>query len=462
MPQACRFLAGFSALLIAACLPAQPTSATVVYKVRKLIDPASGKVVENASIVVAGGRILDVSNASSATVPAGAKVDDFGDRYIIPGLIDTHGHLYSNLINGHSSNEALPRLWLAGGVTSVLAPGSFNPEGDIAIRNRIDSGALPGSRFFLAGEYLQMSPPETGMAPIRTPAEAKLRIELWASRGISAVKLYNGMQGEIMRTAVAYAHEHGLRVLAHLGATTYQEAIDSGVDVIYHGAYAFPEIQPKDMPAEAVGMIHFAPPEFDKYYEALVTADLAQPRVAAVMRSAARSAVVFAPTLVALEPPNMTVHHMEEQRKYFSPEAWKKVEGRATAVERPYARKLLEKNLEFTRDAHAAGVRLALGTDLTNLQQLPEFGLWREMELFAEAGLTPMEILRCATVNGAFAIGKSHQIGSLEPGKLADFVVLDADPLAHISAVRSVYRVVKSGVVYEPDALLKPAIGKIH
>jgi imidazolonepropionase-like amidohydrolase len=121
----------------------------------------------------------------------------------------------------------------------------------------------------------------------------------------------------------------------------------------------------------------------------------------------------------------------------------------------------VKKNKEFIRSAYDAGCLLSTGTDYVVLTMLPGWSLWREMEIFAEAGLPPMAVLKAATWNGAYAIGRTDQLGSVEAGKLADFVVLDANPLDNISNVRRVHRVVKGGVVYDPEQLLKPLLGKV-
>ena len=441
-----------------------PPASHYFLKCRKLIQPATGAVIETAVVEVSGGRVLRVGKAGEIQIPGDATLVDFGDKYVIPGLIETHAHLYTNLLQGHSSNELLPRLFLAGGITSVLVPGSFNPEGDFAIRNRVDSGVSPGPRFFLSGEYLQMSPPDTGMASVGTVEEAKLRIDRWADHGSAAIKIYNGMHGDILKAAIEHAHARGLRVVAHIGAITYSEAIEDGIDVLYHGIYAMPEVMPSGMPPEAIGMMNtdFAPPEYDRFYKALGDVDLHQPAITNMLKRAAAARVVFGLTIVALEPYSLQSDEMEKQRKFYSEEAWKKVEKRASSPTKPFAKAVFEKNIEFARLAHEAGVPLTIGTDLTNLQLLPQFAFWREMEIFAKAGMSPMEVLKAATANGAFAVGRSDSIGSIAPGQLADFVVLNADPLQNISNTRTVYRVVKNGAVYDPEVLLKPVIGRVH
>ncbi|GEM_PF-1118611 len=452
------------------CLPngyaqANQSAANFHYfvKAKLAINPANNQTIENAVIEVAGGKIIGIGKAKDFNLPADAKVFDYSDKTIIPGLIDTHAHFYGFLTFGHSTNEAFPYLFLANGVTSILSPGSGNPEGDIALKNRIDSGRAIGPRMFLAGEYLDMEPLRVPwMEPVKTEMEAKAKLDFWISRGASAVKVYTGMKGDLFRTVIAHAHQRGVKVNGHLEDTTWGEAIEMGIDVLHHGVYSFPEIMPKDIPPQTIGMINIAPPEFDKYYQAIMDANLQAPKIQAVFKAAAKAQVVFVPTVVALEPPDAVKDRMSEQQPFYAPEAWKRVEGRFNTEKRKYALLLTQKNIEFVREAHKAGVMLSTGTDFTNLQILPGWSLFREMEIFAEAGMKPMEVLKAATYNGAWAIGRSDLIGSLEAGKMADFVVLNANPLDNISNARTVYRVVKGGTIYTPEEVLKPVKGRIH
>lgn len=428
-----------------------------------VIDPASGRTIEGAVIEVSSGKILRVGRSADVAMPAGAALIDHSDKYIVPGFIDTHAHLYTNLTFGHSTNEALPYLFLANGVTSILAPGSGNPEGDIALKNKIDSGRAIGPRIFLAGEYLDMEPLRVPwMEPVRSDAEARAKLDHWFSRGASAVKVYTGTRGDILRTIITHAHARGAKVNGHLEDTTWADAIAMGIDVLHHGIYSFPEIMPAGIPPQTIGMINFAPPEYDKYYQAIVDADLKSTKIQSVFKAAANAKVVFVPTVVALEPPDIAKDRGSEQQPMFSADAWKRVEQRYNAEKKKYALLLTRKNVELVREAHRAGVMLSTGTDMTNLQILPGWSLFREMEIFADAGMKPMEVLKAATYNGAWAIGRTDQFGSIDAGKAADFVVLNADPLENISNVRSVFRVVKNGVVYVPEDVLKPVRGRIH
>jgi imidazolonepropionase-like amidohydrolase len=188
-----------------------------------------------------------------------------------------------------------------------------------------------------------------------------------------------------------------------------------------------------------------------------------------MFRAAAQRKVVLTPTAVVtelMEPGNFRKHHLEEQKRFYTPAAWQEMEKYVKGPPpKSYPAAVmaqeLKKNKEFIRRAYDAGCLLSTGTDYVVLTMLPGWSLWREMELFAEAGMPPMDVLKAATWNGAYAIGRSDLLGSLEEGKCADFVVLRANPLEKISHVRQVHRVVKGGVVYDRDQLLKALVGKV-
>jgi imidazolonepropionase-like amidohydrolase len=351
-----------------------------------------------------------------------------------------------------TTNENGPVLLLASGVTTASGPGSMDPGGDLAMKRRIDTGFWEGPRYFLAGEYLEMDPVTVRwMNPLFTPEEARLKIDYWSAQGASSIKMYARMSGEIMRTSAEHAHEMGLRVYAHVGATEWKDAIEMGVDQLFHGVLALPEGMPKNLPADAPGSRD----------EAIGRMDLNAPAIREALRLAAERKVVLSPTAVVREPIDMQKQRMEDQKRFYVPSTWEVVEKMAKQPPSPAVLAVMNKQREFIKAADQAGCILATGTDYVVWRLLPGFSLWREMELFSEAGLTPMKVLKAATWGGAYAIGRTDQLGSIETGKLADFVALNANPLDNISNVRNVYRVVKGGVIYDPQELLKSREGKI-
>jgi imidazolonepropionase-like amidohydrolase len=430
----------------------KPPDEHQVFTCKRLINPQTGAIIEDAAIEVNGGRVLRVGKRSEIGLPEGAKLVDYGDKYVIPGLIDTHGHLYGGVTYRQTTHPAIPNFYLAAGVTSIGAPGSMDPGGDLAMRNRINSGLWAGPRYYLAGEYLEMAPVTVGwMNPLSTPEEARLKVDRWAAEGGTMIKIYAQMHGDVLKAAIDEAHEHGMRVVAHIGAVTYKEAIEMGVDELFHGVLAMSDTRPKGVDQR----------DFDKWGQETAELNLNDPEIQIVFKMAAESRVVLCPTAVVMEPLDDAKDHLDEQRKYYTPEAWQGLHDISKKFERPFSNATMEKQKQFIKMASDAHCLLSTGTDLVIFFMLPGYSLWREMDIFAEAGLTPIQILRAATINGAYALGRTDQLGTVEPGKLADFVVLDADPTIDIHNVRKVSRVVKGGTVYDPEQLRKPWVGRI-
>ncbi|MBN1224955.1 MAG: amidohydrolase family protein [Candidatus Aminicenantes bacterium] len=431
----------------------RPVAEHLVFKAKRLIDPSSGETIEDVLIETANGRILKVTSAQGFRAPAGLTVVDLSDKYVIPGLIDTHGHLFGGMTTRHTTCDMHAAFYLAAGVTSVRSPGSMEPEGDIGLMNRINSGRYLGPRYFHSGPYVEGDPVTVGwMNPVVTPEEVKLKIDQLIRNGATSVKIYASMKGDVLKAAIEHGHAYGVKVIGHIGAVTYREAIAMGIDELFHGILAMPDILPKDIDQK----------DFKKVMKILSELDMSGSEMLDILRLAAEHRVVLTPTADVVEPMELARNHMEEQKQFYTPEAWGKLLERIEKPVFPDGEEILSKNKEFIRLAHEAGCILSTGTDQVGFSLLPGFSLWREMEIFAEAGLAPMEVLKAATVNGAYALGRSDLLGSVEPGKLADFVVLDADPLENISHVRRVHMVVKGGVVYEPGKLLTPLIGKYN
>jgi imidazolonepropionase-like amidohydrolase len=439
----------------------KPTAEHLFFKCKLLINPATRDTLADAIIETNGGTILRAGKADAFSLPAGAKVIDFGDKYVIPGLVDTHGHLYT-FMKGRvqKTDPRLPLFYLAAGVTTIGDPGSMDAAGDIALRNRIDAGEIPGPRYFLAGEYIEMPPNLSGwFDPIKTPEEARAKVHKWAAQGATAIKIYVNAHGDVMQAAIDEAHEHSMRVWAHVGAVTFQQAIDMGVDQLFHGASVMPDTR-----RPGISYTQWA-----EYSRETANLDLTHPKVQGLFRVAAQRKVVLTPTAViseCVEPGNYQKHYLEEQKRFYSPAGWEVMEKRIKGPPPKFypvevMAQELKKNKEFIRRAHDAGCLLSTGTDYTILTMLPGWSLWREMEIFAEAGLPPMEVLKAATWNGAYAVGRTDLLGSVEAGKFADFVVLDANPLEKITHVRRVHRVVKGGVIYDREQLLKDLVGKV-
>jgi imidazolonepropionase-like amidohydrolase len=432
----------------------RPTTERLFVKCGTLIDPATESVRKDMVMELVNGKILRIGTAAEVITEAGAKVLDFGTKFVIPGLIDTHAHLYGGVAARHATNDVHAPLYLACGVTTIRTPGSSSPDGDLGLRNRIDAGAFDGPRIFLSGAYIEADPPTVEwMNALRTPEEVRLTVDQWAQKGASSIKVYASMKGDLLKAAIEQAHAHGLKAIGHIGVTGYEAAMRAGLDEIFHGVSVMSDLVPSGVDQR----------QYFEWFKAVLGMDLGRPEYARILKLAAETRIVLTPTAAVFDEFDPSSESMVRQKPYYNAAAWESLEKRAK--QKPMlegADKIGALNLRFVKDAWQAGCILSTGTDKTNVVPLPGFSLWREMDAFARAGLPPMAVLKAATWNGALALGRSDFLGSLAPGKLADFVVLDKNPLDAVANVSAVHRVVKAGVVYNPEDLLKRLIGRIE
>jgi hypothetical protein len=428
----------------------EPKQLTI--RCKKLINPAENIILDNAFIEINNGRIMKIGLVDQGFSPNGELLD-YQSKTIIPGLVETHGHLYGGgLIDRHYTNALLAPLYLAAGVTSARFPGSMDPGGDLALQAKIHSGRFIGPRLYLSGEYIDMEPSIINWFDTsKTPEEARLKIDHWIGRGATSVKIYARMHGEILAAAIHHGHMHGVKVIAHVGAVSFREAIEMGIDELFHGIICCPESWPKDMKSV----------DYKRIFEYVPTINLSETDIPAMLQLAAEAGVVITPTTAVIQPLNLESRTQQDQKKFYTAEAWEQLSTSDQLPGFPDLTPLYKKQIEFIHMAYEAGCILSTGTDITNYLKLPGFSLWDEMEIFALAGIPNMDILKAATYNGACAIGRSDLFGSLKPGKLADMVILDQDPLINISHVRDVHRVIKSGFVYDPKEIYAPLVGKI-
>ncbi len=380
-----------------------------------LIDGAGRPPVENAQILIRGERIERVGKFPA---PAGARVIDARGKWILPGFIDLHFH------NGKSTD--LAPLFLRNGITSARDPGNWN-ENFEPLKKLLREQNLPGPRLFLCGPHLDGEGPPAYPADsviLRGPEEARLQTRRQIADGATAIKVYFRLPLDSIRVVVEESHRLNVPVTAHLEIVNALDAIQAGVDGLEH--------------ITSLGTALVPPQEAEQYRQAVLkdnsartmgryrmwaSIDFDSPRVAEALRViGARRTFV---------DPNLAVFERRETDKGEDVPAM----VRATAN--------MKKMVGLI---HRAGGRIVVGSHSSVPHAPRGYAYHRELEMLVESGLTPMEALVAATRTGAEFLWRENDLGTLEPGKLADVVILDADPLANISNCRKVSRVFVGGV----------------
>jgi imidazolonepropionase-like amidohydrolase len=393
---------------------------------KRLIDGTGRPPIENAVVLVEGNHIVQVGTAGQVTVPAAAERIDCGDQTLLPGLIDSHTHLHAHLVLKHDiagspvqldmarmaiRSTVNLRLDLKAGVTTMRSLGE--PDGlDFRVREAVEEGDIPGPRLLVAGYGVR---PSHGWGIVGSPVcdgvdQIRAEVRRTIALGADVIKIFvtNCRQGtadeanmradltripiyskEEIQAAVDEAHRVGIRVAAHaLGGPGLRDALEAGVDSIEH-------------------------------------ANLMEER----------DIELFLRTGAWLSDPNMLL--IFDKLGVESLTWWRFAEWR--------------RKVQFTRDntrdlipkAVKAGVKFALGTD-------PCHGLlWKEAQWTADLGVPEMDVLMAVTKNGAELLGIEDQVGTLEPGKLADVISVDGNPLDDMGCLRNVGLVMKDGQRYD-------------
>jgi imidazolonepropionase-like amidohydrolase len=467
--------------------PAQPgpiafTGVTIVDVAAQ--DPARA-LVANQTVVVTGATISAVGETSRVAVPDDARPVDAAGQFLIPGLWDMHAHL---LFEDRVDYALL--LAVVNGVTGVRVPGSpMPPEWIRATRAAIDDGRLIGPRLAaVSARVLEGVGGRTAplMLPIASPEEARTAVVSLKEQGADFVKPYNRLTRDVYLAIVDEARRQGIAVAGHVPMSmTATEVSDLGQKSIEHsGSYGSTPTEllmscsreegrlRKQWQSAAAGnppLRTFA--DYETLYssiEARAAATYDVRKAAALFARFVRNGTYHTPTLVLdrptrIEHPVLAADARLTYVRASTRERWQKEHaGRMVASGGITAwQPRVSRRHQFVLAMHRAGVQILAGTDTMMPYVVPGFSLHEELALLVEAGLTPLESLRTATLSPAKFLGKSESMGTIERGKVADLVLLDANPLLDIANTRRIGAVVLNGR-YLPRATLDSTLAEVE
>ena len=403
--------------------------------------------IHHAAILIEGNTIVAAGPASEVRIPADAQIIDTSGRTMMPGLIETHAHLitlgHGNYatwfpwIAAHGGDQKLRQvmetaakelLW-AGVTTAVDLGAPLGPSLDI--RDRINKGQAVGPHLLVSGPWIsrgQTGPMQEGFGGVNisTPEAAAAQVEKLAAAGVDTIKAHAGLTLDDYKAIVRAAHARGLKVQAHVYAEgDARNALEAGVDILTH-----------------VGSAGTAPP-----YSAELIRDIVNAGRPVVVTAAHRSWIypdtaafperLQNPVLKELYPPDI----YEEVQN--SLKAWWTL-GYFARIDREmfYRERGVKQFIE-------SGAVMGMGTDSGTPMNFHTESLWREIKVHIDMGMTPAHAIGAATRVNAQIIGKSRETGTIEPGKHADIIVVEGNPLFDIVALSRVATAMKDGVIYK-------------
>jgi imidazolonepropionase-like amidohydrolase len=392
------------------------------------------------TVVIDGNRIVAAGPAGSVAVPAGAEVVDGAGKTLLPGLWDMHTH-----------NGPLDGLMhLAAGVTSVRDMGNDTTL-VTGLRRRWASGEQLGPRLIWSG-FIDGPGQYTGPTGLKvsTPAEAIAAVEAYKRLGAEQIKVYSSLDTTLLPVIIQRAHALGLRVSGHIPwHLTAERAVRMGIDEIQHANFLVLNFLGDSIDTRT-------PARFSAPARMAAELDLASPQVQRFVALLRDRHVTVDPTLSVWEG------MFTARSGQVSPDFAAVAERLPVNVRRSLLsggipvpegmdaryRESFRRMVQFVALLHRQGVRVVAGTDA-----LSGFALHRELELYAEAGIPPADVLYLATLGAAQVMKRDAELGTIAAGRLADVVLVDGDPTVRMSDIRRTRLVVKDGVVYEPDRL---------
>ena len=424
-----------SSLLSSLSLDTMNNNTITVLAGPTLIDGTGDPPKPNAVIIINGNKVFAVTNETeyydqyySLINNESARVNilDLTGKYVIPGLFDMHAHVAGvrkNSYNQNFSENALEML-LDYGVTTIRSPAGPTNQ-SIALKHNVSEGNIEGPEIFTAGRLLngpQIAIPFVEKQ-ISTEEQAREEVRYQAAAGVDYVKLYVGLPPNLVKAAIDEAHSQGIGVIGHLYMTTWTDAANLGIDALAHGVPVNPFLLPSGDKREQFLENNGGP--FDHFLW-LDLVDLNSTEIEEMVNALVENDIPVDPTLSIYEAMLKGDAHDDH---FYDPQnqlRWAKV-------------------LKLTKIMYDNGMQILSGSDIPNFGLIPGASLHNELELLVEAGIKPLEVIEIATNNGATALGIDERVGTIQPEKQADMIVLSANPVENISHSKEIEAVLVDG-----------------
>jgi imidazolonepropionase-like amidohydrolase len=423
------------------------------------------------TVVISGERIASIAPAATAAIPENSEIIDGSRKFLIPGLVDAHVHL-TGAGEPNGSRKFLVPLLIANGVTTVRDMGGYM-ESLKPLRDDITRGKRVGPRIFLAGPYLDGSPPSFQPSLVVTNAtQASEDVRTLIEQGVDFIKVqsilsraaYFAIAGAAKREHVAFVGHVPDRVTAMEASDAGQKSIEHLTGVLRACASDEPRLMREQFQAGSRYATPSGSHALEVAWERELAATQSDRNTAQLIATMLRNRTWQVPTLILLREdayPTAESRGATEDTLKFVPHSiaqkWEqgaeKQDEFATQAEFALREKLLARSMQVVKQMVAAGVPIMAGTDSAAPYVVPGFALHEEMGLLVRAGLTPMQTLQAATKNPAEFLGKLESQGTIEKGKIADLVLLDGDPLADIENVERIRGVFVRGKLLDRGAL---------
>jgi len=351
---------------------------------------------------------------------------------------------------------SFPRLYLAGGATTIRTTGSTEPQTDLNIKKAIDKGQMPGPDIDVTGPYIErefLPIPEVQF--IKSPEEAAEEVSYWIARGCTSFKVYMDITKDDLKAVISVAHKNNIKVTGHLCSITYREAAELGIDNLEHGFIPCSDF----VTGKKENVCAFA-----AVIPSLKSLNVNSPAMKDLMKFLIEKRVAVTSTLPVFEPITGREIIVGAGETALAPQIKEVVEKNYNAVVGKDSSNaaLFKKEMQWEKQFVEMGGTLMAGIDPTGEgRTIPGYADRHVLELLVEAGFTFSQAVKICTLNAAQYLGRDKDIGTIEAGKRADLVLINGDPEKDIKTVRNTEIVFKNGIGFDSKKLFESVNGKV-
>ena len=416
----------------------------------------------HVTVVVREGIVENVGLQNQIIIPEDAFIIEGNNKTLIPGFVMLHEHIFYtkafedefNIVN---MTNTFPRMYLAGGVTTMRTAGSVSPHTDLNIEKLIREGKMIGPKMDVTGPFIERENnfgiPQLPILPEDQVAGAS--IDYWAEQGCTSFKVYMHISREDLRQVVEKAHARNLKVTGHLCSISYEEAADIGIDNLEHGFMTSSDF------------VENRSTDYCDYFNmmsSLADLDADDPKMEKLMRKLIEKGVTITTTPAVFAPLTGYELILGGGEPALHPDILAEVKSYAKqSMYRDSIRmSMFKKEMYWIRKFYMMGGKLVIGTDPTGAgRTVAGYANMWTFELLARSGFTIPEAVMLCSLKGAEYLERDEQTGSIEKGKAADFLLIDGDLEKDPANIRKLETVFKDGLGYDSKAIFDSVKGLV-
>ena len=426
----------------------------------KIIDGTGGPALNNQDIVLVKNRIQSFGASGKISIPKNARIINGSGKTLIPGLIMLHEHLfYAKPFDGNYKaihmTYTFPKMYLAGGVTTMRTAGSIEANADLNIKNLINQGRMTGPKMDVSTPHIEREAFIPQVQSLYGNESPERMVDYWADKGVTSVKVYNNITKDDLSRIIKAAHARNIKVTGHLCSITYREAADLGIDNLEHGFMASADFI-KDKKENQC--------DNGRLYQSLLNLDENSAGLKELMHYLIKKNITLTYTPTVFEPytnreviPGGGLVALAPYLKEQIQGIYDQYVNKDSMQERSF-----KKEMKRIKQFYSMGGKLVVGTDPTGAgRTIAGYSNQRMIELLTETGFTVTEAIKIATLNGAVYLGIENETGSIKEGKTADLVLIDGDLEKDVSNIRKMELVFKDGIGFNSKKIFASVKGKL-